>query len=91
MATLIKEHTELGLAYRFSGLVHYHYSREHVSRCGGGERAESSTSKSSGSSKRQTLGMAWAFENQKPHHHSTLPAIKFTPTPTRPHLQIPLK
>jgi hypothetical protein len=27
MATLIKENTSLGLAYSFSGLVHYHHSQ----------------------------------------------------------------
>jgi hypothetical protein len=29
MATLIKDNIELGLAYSFRGLVHYHHCRKH--------------------------------------------------------------
>ena len=29
MATLIKDNIELGLAYSFRGLVHYHHGRKH--------------------------------------------------------------
>lgn len=64
MATPVRGSISLGLAYSFGGLVHYHYGREHGSRVGrpsSGEVAESSTSRSTGSRKRETLGLEWAF------------------------------
>lgn len=54
----------LRLAFHFKGLVHYPHVREH-----GGMQAdmvaESSTSGFAGSVKRETLGLALAFETSK--------------------------
>jgi hypothetical protein len=51
----------------------------HTGRHGVGEVAESSTSGSAGSRKREALGLAWVFENLPPSDILS---------PTRPHLRI---
>jgi hypothetical protein len=51
MATLVKEIIELGLDYRFRGLIHYHgstYAWQPTGRHGAGDGAESSTCGSAG-------------------------------------------
>lgn len=83
MTVLIEKGIYLGLAYSFRGLVHCYHAREHwqyTGRHGAGEAAESSTYKSSGSRKRKTLGLSWAFETSKLTYSNRLP--------TRPHLLI---
>jgi hypothetical protein len=43
--TFIKDNFQIGLAYSFRGLVHYHHDLwPHAGRHGSGEGAESSTS-----------------------------------------------
>jgi len=49
-----------------------------------GEVAGNATSRSTGSKKRETLGLAWAFETSKPTGDDTFP-------PTKPYLLILLK
>ena len=49
-----------------------------------GEVAKSFISRSTGSRKRETLDLSWAFETPKPNPSDTLPS-------TRPHLLNPLK
>lgn len=55
----------MGLAYSVRGLVHCDHAREHggmpVDRHSAREGAESSMSRSSGSGKRGTLALEWAF------------------------------
>ena len=63
-ATLIKESIQLGLAYRFRGLIHYHQGEEH----GPGEVVKSSTP-----GRGEPLGLAWAFETSEttPQWHTS--------------------
>ena len=49
---------------------------QHASRPGAGEEAETSTSGSASSRKRETLGLAWTFETLKPTTIDTLSAQK---------------
>lgn len=66
METLRKESLYLRLAYSFKGLAHYPHDEEH-----GGTQAdmvaESCSSRSKGSKKREALGLELAFLNLKAH------------------------
>jgi hypothetical protein len=76
------------MTYRFRGLVCCHHGRKHggiqTDRHGSGEVAESSTTKSIDSRKRDTLGLAWTFETSK----LTLRTYFFSARPYYPNIAI---
>ena len=61
---------------RFSPLSSWQKAWWHTGRHGAGEGTESSTSRSTGSRKRKSLGLAWAFETSKPIPSDTLPPAR---------------
>lgn len=69
--------------WRYAGIL--------AGRCGTAEVAESSTPKSVGSRKRETVGLGWAFETSKSPPLPPRPVTHFyKATPTHPSLVVPL-